>query len=114
MSFQMIILTGGSLVGLLAISGYRFLAYKNLRSFIFQLIALGIISGLLYKFFYVSGSVVAKGDGASIYFVIILYVFMLLGTYGRLRLLCDRRIVDGPQNAVAVVYAWVKIIYIQS
>ncbi len=79
MSFQMIILTGSSLVGLLAIGVYRFIAYKNLRSFIFQLIALGIIAGLLYKFFYVSGSVVAKGDGASIYFVIILYGFMLLG-----------------------------------
>jgi hypothetical protein len=75
----MISLISVSLGGLLEISVFRFIAYRNLRSFIFQLLALGIIAGLIYKFFYVSGAVVAKGDGQSIYSVIILYVFMLLG-----------------------------------
>ena len=77
MSTLMISLIGISLVGLLAISVYRFIAYRNLRSFIFQLLALGIIAALLYKFFYVSA--IPKADDSDISLVIRAYAVMIFG-----------------------------------
>ncbi|NJL60365.1 MAG: hypothetical protein HC887_12750 [Desulfobacteraceae bacterium] len=56
-------ITIASLAGLSIIAAWRVIAYKNAKSFIIQAILLAAGFFLLYKFFYVPGNVVAKGDG---------------------------------------------------
>ena len=81
MSGLLSILTNISVGGLLVISIYRYTKYRKIRSFVFQLflICLGFV--FLYKFFYISDRVVAKGDEIEIPFMIVLYLFMLMGMF---------------------------------
>jgi hypothetical protein len=81
MSSLLKILTNISVGGLLAISIYNFIRYRNTRSFVFQLFLIGLCFVFLYKFFFISESVVAKGDENEILFMIVLYLFMLMGMF---------------------------------
>ncbi len=89
MSALMIILTGVSLGGLLAIFIYRFVKYGNRREFIIQLFVIGLCFSILYSFFYAPEVPAMKGNGNNeVYFVIVLYFCMLLGMfaqYGHIR-----------------------------
>ncbi len=67
-----------SLAGLSIIAVWRVIAYKNAISFTVQAITLASGFFLLFRFF-IPDNVVAKGDEQDIAFVIILYIFMLLG-----------------------------------
>ncbi len=75
----MFYITIASLAGLSIIAVCRLIAYKNAGSFAVQVIILASGFFLLFRFFHIPDNIVPKGDGAGIYFVIILYFFMLLG-----------------------------------
>jgi len=80
MSNLMIFLTASSLLGLFAISVYRYIKYRAAGNFILQLIAICFFAGLLYFFFWSHQPPTPKGDGIKdIVFALVLYFFMLLG-----------------------------------
>ena len=81
MSGLLSILTNISVGGLLVISIYRYSKYRKMRSFVFQLFLICFGFVILYKFFYISDNVVAKGDEIEISFLIVLYIFMLMGMF---------------------------------
>ena len=76
----MVVLTSASLVGLLVISIYRFIRFKESRRFIIQLLVIGACFGCLYFLFYAPEIPTPMGGwNNDIYFVIVLYICMLLG-----------------------------------
>lgn len=78
----MTVLVGASLAGLLVISVWRFVRHRNIRSLIFQLTLIAICSGVLYLLFWVPDIPVGKRDESrEIYFVIVLFIFMILGMF---------------------------------
>ncbi|MBN2089057.1 hypothetical protein JW964_05575, partial [candidate division KSB1 bacterium] len=80
MSPSLLWLTGISLLGLLVISVVRFIRSRKLVSFLCQLLLLSVAFGFIYRFFYSLQTVAARGENElDIYFVIVLYIFMLLG-----------------------------------
>ncbi len=95
MSTTAVILMCVSFCGLLFISVYRFLKFKDKRNFIAQLLILSLSFGVLFYLFYESGGLVGMGNDENnenndtdIYFVIVLYLCMLLGMlaqYGHTR-----------------------------
>jgi len=79
MSTFMMVLTLVSLAGLLVISVYRFTKLKNRRRFIIQLLIISICLGALYFFWWSPKPTGKITETSNVYFVIVLYLFMLLG-----------------------------------
>ena len=80
MTLLMIFITSVSLAGLLAISIYKFLKSKNRRIFIVHILVIMSCFWFLYQFFYTPETVTARSGSANeVYWVIVLYLFMLLG-----------------------------------
>lgn len=72
-----------SMIGLLIISIYRFIKFKNARSFVIQVVLLGLASYLLYALFYTPNAPTPKGEeDNNIYLIVWLFIFMLLGMLG--------------------------------
>ena len=79
MSTFMMVLTLVSLAGLLVISVYRFTKLKNRRCLIIQLLIISICLGALYFFWWSPEPTGKTTETSNVYFVIVLYLFMLLG-----------------------------------
>lgn len=79
MAELLIALSGTSLAGLTTISIRRFIRSKNTKRFLLQLAAIITCSILLYLFFYTLKTPVTEQKYAEVYFIVILYIFVLLG-----------------------------------
>ncbi len=80
MSFIMILTTFISVTGLLFISIFKFIKSKNWQNFIVQIVIIAICFCGLYYLFYSWPQITARGNADNdVYFVIVLYLFMLLG-----------------------------------
>lgn len=76
--FMMIPLVG-SFAGLLIVCLYRFAVFRNGRVLAAQVTALVAAAAFLLPLYYTPGDVTPKGDADGWAFVVVLYLFMLLG-----------------------------------
>jgi peptidoglycan/LPS O-acetylase OafA/YrhL len=73
-------LIGASLIGLLAISVYRFAKFRAVRQFIIQVLVIGACFGFLYFHFYAHEQLIEMNpENDEPYFTVVLYLCMLLG-----------------------------------